>query len=523
MPSITPALPDDIDALKALLAQRDGELQSLRDTVSTLELALSVRTLEIEQLKLQIAKFKRMQFGRKSEKIDRKIEQLETRLEDLIAEEGAAEQKSPIAVVPRQKSAHQPLPEHLPREEHIIEPSEQACPQCGGNLKPLGEDVSEQLEVIEAAFKVIRHVRRKKACACCDCIVQAPAPSRPIQRSFAGPGLLANIAVSKFADHQPLYRLAVIHARRGVELDPSTTGRWMGACGVLIAPLVEALRRYVLAPGKIHTDDTPMPVLSPGNGQTKTGRLWVYVRDDRNSGSAAPPAVWFAYSPNRQGLHPQTHLADFSGVMQADAYAGYDKIVAGDRVKEAACMAHARRKIHDLHARKATPTTTEILRRIGELYAIESQIRGQPPDERKRIRQLQARPLLDELAIWLRNRLLTLSTQSDTTKAINYMLNQWQALIYYCDDGVAEIDNNIAENALRGCCLGRKNFLFFGADSGGERAAAMYSLIGSARMNGLDPEAYLRYVFTHIADYPINRVADLLPWAVADKLKPVAA
>jgi transposase len=516
-------LPDDVDALKALLQQRDGELQSLRDTVSTLELALNVRTLEIEQLKLQIAKFKRMQFGRKSEKLDRKIEQLETRLEDLIAEEGAVEQKRPVPVVPRQKSAHQPLPDHLLREEHIIEPQEQACPQCGGHLKPLGEDVSEQLEMIEAAFKVIRHVRRKKACACCDCIVQAPAPSRPIQRSFAGPGLLANIAVGKFADHQPLYRQSVIHARRGVELDPSTTGRWMGACGVLIAPLVEALRRYVLTPGKVHADDTPMPVLSPGNGQTRTGRLWVYVRDDRNSGSIAPPAVWFAYSPNRQGQHPQSHLANFSGVLQADAFAGYNEVYTDGRVKEAACMAHARRKIHDLHVRKATPTTIEALRRIGELYVIEAQIRGKPPDERKRIRQQQAKPLLEDLEIWLRQRLLTLSTQSDTTKAINYMLNQWQALIYYCDDGVAEIDNNIAENALRAVCLGRKNFLFFGADSGGERAAAMYALIGSARLNGIDPEAYLRYVFTHIADSPINRVADLLPWNVADRLKQKSA
>ncbi|HWW06370.1 IS66 family transposase [Collimonas sp.] len=510
--------PDDIEALKALLALRDGELAHLRGAVMTLELALSVRTLEIEQLKLQIAKLKRMQFGRKSEKIDRKLEQLEARLEDLVAEEGAAEQKSPAPTMPRQKSVHVSLPAHLPREEHIIEPEEQSCPACGGALKLLGEDVSEQLEMIEAAFKVIRHVRRKKACACCDCIVQAPAPSRPIQRSFAGPGLLANIAVSKFADHQPLYRQAVMHARQGVELDPASTGRWMGACAELLAPLVEALRRYVLAPGKVHTDDTTIPVLSPGNGQTKIGRLWVYVRDDRNAGSKAPPAVWFAYSPNRQGLHPQSHLADFRGVLQADAYAGYNKIVAGDMVQEAGCMAHARRKVHDLHASKATPTTTEILRRIGELYAIEAQIRGQPVDERKRIRQLQARPLLDELEAWLRNRLLTLSTQSDTTKAIKYMLNQWQALIYYCGDGVAEIDNNIAENALRGCCLGRKNFLFFGADSGGERAAAMYGLIGSARLNGINPEAYLRYVFTHIADYPINRIADLLPWNVADRL-----
>lgn len=517
MPTI-PSFPDDIETLKALLLERDGELQSLRQTVSTLELALSVRTLEIEQLTLQIAKLKRMVFGRKSEKIDKKLEQLETRLEDLVAEEGAAEQTAKLPVQLRQKSIHKPFPENLPREEHIIEPKEDACPQCGGNLKPLGEDVSEQLEVIEAAFKVIRHVRKKKACACCDCIVQAPAPSRPIQRGFAGPGLLANIAVSKFADHQPLYRQALIHARRGVELDPATTGRWMGACGVLVTPLVEALRRYVVSPGKVHSDDTPMPVLAPGNGKTKMGRLWVYVRDDRNSGSHAAPAVWFAYSATRQGLHPQTHLAGFAGVLQADAYGGYDKIYTDGRVIEAACWAHARRKVYDLHAKKATPTTTEILRRIGELYAIEAQVRGQPQDTRQRIRQLQARPLLIELELWLRNRLLTLSTQSETTKAINYMLNQWHALIYYCDDGVAEIDNNIAENALRGCCLGRKNFLFLGADSGGDRAAAMYSLIGTARMNGIDPEAYLRYVFTHIADYPINRVADLLPWNVADRL-----
>jgi transposase len=517
MPAI-PSLPDDIDALKALLLQRDGELHSLRQTVSTLELALSVRTLEIEQLTLQIAKLKRMVFGRKSEKIDQKLEQLETRLEDLIAEEGAAEQIADAPAQPRQKSIHKPFPESLPREEHMIEPEEDACPQCGGKLKPLGEDVSEQLEVIEAAFKVIRHVRKKKACACCDCIVQAPAPSRPIQRGFAGPGLLANIAVAKFADHQPLYRQALIHARRGVELDPATTGRWMGACGVLITPLVEALRRYVVAPGKVHSDDTPMPVLAPGNGKTKTGRLWVYVRDDRNSGSQAAPAVWFAYSANRQGLHPQTHLEGFRGVLQADAYGGYDKIYTDGSVIEAACWAHARRKVYDLHAKKATPTTTEILRRIGGLYAIEAQIRGQPPTERQHIRQLQARPLLVELEVWLRNRLLTLSTQSDTTKAINYMLNQWQALIYYCDDGGAEMDNNIAENALRGCCLGRKNFLFLGADSGGERAAAMYGLIGTARMNGIDPEAYLRYVFTYIADYPVNRVAELLPWNIADKL-----
>lgn len=516
MSSQSANLPDDIDALKALLQQRDGEIAQLRGTVSTLEQALNVRSLEIEQLKLQLAKLKRMQFGRKSEKLDRQIEQLETRLEDLVAEEGAAEEKQPAPSVVHQKSSRQPLPEHLPREEKAIEPLESACPQCGGHLKPLGEDVSEQLDIIARAFKVIRHVRRKKACASCDCIVQAP--SRPIERGIAAPGLLAHILVSKFADHQPLYRQAAIYERQGVELDRSTMARWVGACGALMAPLVDALRQYVLAPGKVHADDTPMPVLAPGNGQTKTGRLWVYVRDDRNAGATAPAAAWFAYSPNRQGRHPQGHLADFKGVLQADAFAGYNEVFADGLVKEAACMAHARRKVHDLHARRATETTTEALRRIGELYAIEAQIRGRPPDERERVRQAQSRPLIDSLEIWLRQRLLTLSTQSDTTKAINYMLNQWPALTYYCKDGRVEIDNNIAENALRGCCLGRKNFLFMGADSGGERAAAMYSLIGTCRLNDIDPEAYLRYVLTHIADHPINRIDDLLPWNMASQL-----
>lgn len=378
------SLPDDIAALKALLLQRDIEVQQLRSTVSTLEQALNVRALEIEQLKLQIAKLKRMHFSCKSEKIDRKIEQLETRLEDLIAEDGASEQELPVAAVPvRVKTVRQPLPEHLPREERIYEPDETVCVQCGGGFKYLGDDVSEQVEIIGAAFKVLRHVRRKRACACCDRIVQGTAPSRPIERGIAGPGLLAQIVVAKFADHQPLYRQAEIYARQGVDLDRSTMARWVGACGALVRPLVDALQRYVLAPGKVHTDDTTMPVLAPGNGQTKTARMWVYVRDDRRSGSTAAPAAWFAYTPNRQGIHPQTHLANFHGVLQADAYAGYDKVFADGNVREAACMAHARRKIHDLHTSKPTAITTEAMRRIGLLYVIEEQLRGQPSDRRR--------------------------------------------------------------------------------------------------------------------------------------------
>ncbi len=516
--SISPDLPDDIDALKAMVLAQQASMQQMT-------LALASRALEVEQLKLLIAKLQRMQFGRKSEKIDRQIEKLECRLEDLLAEEGVADAEPPpqTPAGKRAPSTRAPLPAELPREDRLLEPAELACPQCGGDLKPLGEDISEQLEIASAAFKVIRHIRRKKACACCDCIVQVAAPSRPILRGVAGPGLLAHILVAKFADHQPLYRQAAIYARQGVEIDRSSMGRWVGACSALMHPLVDALRRHVMAGSKLHADDTPVPVLVAGNGQTKTARLWTYVRDDRSAASTTPPAVWFAYTPDRKGIHPQTHLAQFNGILQADAYAGLNALFETGRVQEAACWAHTRRKFHDLHVVHATATTTEALRRIGELYRIEEDIRGKPPDERRQARQDQSLPLLQDFEVWLRAKLPTLSAKSDTTKAINYALNQWQALLLHCEHGVAEIDNNAAERALRSVALGRKNFLFMGADSGGERAAAMYALIGTAKLNSIDPEAYLRHVLTHIAEHPINRIDELLPWNVAVKLTPAAA
>lgn len=510
---LTATLPDDIDALKAMVLAQQASMEQMT-------LALASRALEVEQLKLLIAKLQRMQFGRKSEKIDRQIERLECRLEDLLAEEGVIDAQPPAIVPATQRTppTRQPLPPELPREDRILEPADQACPDCGGHLKPLGEDVSEQLEIVNTAFKVIRHIRRKKACACCDRIVQVPAPSRPILRGVAGPGLLAHILVSKFADHQPLYRQSVIHARQGAEIDRSSMGRWVGAASSLMAPLVDALRRHVMSGSKLHADDTTVPVLAAGNGQTKTGRLWTYVRDDRNAASTVAPAVWFAYTPDRKGIHPQTHLAGFHGILQADAYAGFNAIYETGRVQEAACWAHARRKFHDLHVVHPTAFTTEALRRVGELYGIEDQVRGKPPDLRRQIRQEQALPLLVDFEAWLRARLPTLSAKSNTTKAINYALNQWQALLLYCDYGIAEIDNNAAERALRAVALGRKNFLFMGADSGGERAAAMYTLIGTAKLNGMDPQAYLRHVLTHIADHPINRINELLPWNVLDQL-----
>jgi transposase len=499
-------LPNDINALKALLLAQSELMEDLREQLNT-------RAVEIEHLKLTIAKLRRMQFGRKSEKLDHQIEQLELQLEDLQADEGeAAREMSAADQAPRKKSVRRPLPDHLPRDEKIHMPPGDACPSCGGGLRQLGEGVAEQLEFVPASFRVIRHVRPKLACSCCDVIVQAPAPSRPIQRGIAGPGLLAHVLVAKFADHLPLYRQSVIYAREGVDLDRALLASWVGAASALLRPLVKSIHQHVMAATKLHADETPVPVLAPGNGKTKTGRLWTYVRDDRPSGDTTPAAVWFAYSPDRKGIHPQSHLAKFEGMLQADAYAGFNALYETGAIHEAACWAHARRKFHDLHVIRPSALTTEALRRIAELYLIEAAIRGKPPDERRQVRQEQSRPLLDDLERWLRVELAKLSRKSDTAAAIQYALNLWPALLRYCGNGAVEIDNSAAERALRGIAIGRRNYLFAGADSGGERAAAIYSLIGTAKLNGVDPEAWLRHVLTHIADHAVNCVDDFLPW-----------
>ncbi|EAM7164478.1 IS66 family transposase, partial [Salmonella enterica] len=406
------------------------------------------------------------------------------------------------------------LPASLPRETRVIRPEEECCPACGGELSPLGCDVSEQLELISSAFKVIETQRPKLACCRCDHIVQAPVPSKPIARSYAGAGLLAHVVTGKYADHLPLYRQSEIYRRQGVELSRATLGRWTGAVAELLEPLYDELRQYVLMPGKVHADDIPVPVQEPGRGKTRTARLWVYVRDDRNAGSEMPPAVWFAYSPDRKCIHPQNHLAGYSGVLQADAYGGYRALYESGRITEAACMAHARRKIHDVHARAPTDITTEALQRIGELYAIEAEVRGCSAEQRLAARKARAAPLMQSLYDWIQTQMKTLSRHSDTAKAFAYLLKQWEALNVYCSNGWVEIDNNIAENALRGVAVGRKNWLFAGSDSGGEHAAVLYSLLGTCRLNNVEPEKWLRYVIEHIQDWPANRVRDLLPWKV---------
>jgi transposase len=470
-------LPDletlDPAALRALIRSQHENLVAQHDTLVS-------RGTEIENLKLLILKLQRMRFGRSSEKLDHQIEQLELRLEDLEAEqtESAPPPHNAPSQAPRtrRKPARRPLPDNLPRETQTHEPKHTACPECGGVLHKLGEDVSEILEFVPARFKVIRIVRPKLSCAHCEHIVQAPAPSRPIDRGLAGPGLLAHVLVSKFANHLPLYRQAEIYARSGIDLDRSTLADWVGGSSRLLA-----------------------------------------VRDDRPAGDPSPPAVWFAYSPDRKGEHPQRHLRDFRGTLQADAFAGFNAIYEDPTrdIREAACMAHIRRKFYDLHQAHASPVATEALRRIGALYEIESEIRGRTPDERRQVRQTRARPLLDSMHEWLESVRAKLSQKSAVAAACSYALGRWPAMLRYCDDGLLEIDNNAAERSLRAVALGRKNYLFAGSDAGGERAASIYTLIGTAKLNGLDPEAYLRDVLTRIADHPVNRIDELLPWSIS--------
>jgi transposase len=516
------------EKLESLIADRDeelrrleAELESHRKTLSEQADELRSRSERIEHLKLLVDKLRHVLFGARSEKIVVKLEQLELELEEeetAYAELEAAAERLSSAQEPKTRPQRKPLPEHLSREVITHAPHRDCCPGCGGHLRQFGEDVSEQLEYIPDSFKVIRHVRPKFSCTGCDRVVEAPAPSRPIERGLAGPGLLAHVIVSKFSDHLPLYRQSEIYARQGVEISRSTLAGWVGGASDLLGPLVDAIQKHVLAGRKLHADDTPMPVLAPGNGKTKTGRLWTYVRDDRPAGDPSAPAVWFAYSADRKGEHPRQHLQTFRGALQADAYAGFHHLY-GERIYEAACWAHARRKFHEIHVVHASPTTTEALARIGALYAIEDEIRGRPADLRLSIRQTRAKPLLEQLRTWMEKAQRSLSSKSETAGAIRYALSRWCALTRYIDDGMLEIDNSAAERALRAVALGRKNFLFAGSDCGGERAAAMYSLIGSAKLNGLDPELYLRTVLARIADHPVNRIQDLLPWNLAPSLQ----
>jgi transposase len=507
--------------------------------VQRFEEELKVAQLTIEKLKVEVAYLRRMKYGRSSERLEHsQLELVGDQVTPTVEGDKAVADANNVASLDehRKKRAHRPrpnlrgLPEHLPRRTVMHLPAgHQAgcgCPACGFALREIGQDISEVLDYEPGSFHVVRHVRPKLACSGCKDIKQAAAASRPIDRVMAGAGMLAHVLVSKYCDHTPLYRQAQICARAGLELHRSTLTDWVAQAAHLLTPLAEAIGRYVLKAYKVHGDDTPIRALGGKGGKVHTGRLWVYVRDDRPSGDKAAPAVWFQYSVDRRGDHPAKHLRQFSGVLQADAFAGYNALYSDDReggrIVEAGCWSHARRKVWDIHVRQhklAGTLAHQALERMGEVFKIEARIQGQSPDERRRVRRESTAPLLKDLRAWMHATLMQVSAKSPMALAIGYALSNWTALTRFVDDGGIEAHNNAAERALRGVALGRKNYLHLGSDVGGNSASVIYTLVGSAKLNGIDPQRYLTYVLQRIAQHPSNRIDELLPWAVAPHLQ----
>ncbi len=530
-------LPSDPDDLRALVAQMQTRLaaseqaleaereahRATHDELAAAKNAILLTTLQIEKLKATLAKLRRMKFGQSSERMASQADQLELTLEELEAEQAHAEcviegklpDREPKASSSRPR--RKPLPEHLPRDEVIHSAlAADGCTACGGAMSALGEDVTEVLEYVPGSFRVVRHVRPKLACTCCDAISQAPAPALPVPRGRAGPGLLAHVVVSKFADHLPLYRQSQIYAREGVDLSRSTLADWLGQVSWLLKPLVDRIADHAMASPKLHADDTPVPVLAPGTGKTATARLWVYLRDNRRWSPNDKPAALFRYSPDRKGERPRDHLKTFAGFLQADAYAGFEKLYDPNRaegiISPVACWAHVRRKLYDVFKADNNMNAAMAVGKIKELYEIERTIDAEPPEIRRRARKLAKLKILDFFA-WADDILARTSARSSLAEALRYAVKLKPQLLAYTDDGRLEIDNNLAENALRGICVGRKNWLFAGADCGGERAAAMYSLIETAKLNGVNPQEWLTDVLDRIGKgHPINRIDELLPW-----------
>ena len=528
MTSSIDLLPDDAASLKRLLLAREEELVDARAQVSSAQAFIA-------HLKLQIEKLKRDRFGPRSERSARLLDQLELQLEDLEAsateDELAAEKaadKTRVAAFTRKRPVCKPFPEHLPRERVVVA-GPTACACCGSNrLAKIGEDITETLEVIPRQWKVIQTVREKFTCRMCESIGQAPTPFHVIPRGWAGPGLLAMILFEKYGQHQPLNRQAERYAREGVPLSLSTLADQVGACCSALQPIHERLKAHVQAAERLHGDDTTVPVLA--KGKTVTGRCWTYVRDDRPFGGHAPPAALFYYSRDRSGEHAQRHLASYSGILQADAYGGYGKLYAAGRsagtILEAACWSHARRKffvLADIAARarrKAqglahpviSPVALQAVQRIDALFDIERTINSLPAVQRLAVRQELSAPLVAALEKWMREERRKLSRHSDVAGAMDYMLKRWASFARFLTDGRICLTNNAAERALRGLALGRKAWLFAGSDRGGERAAVLYSLIVTAKLNDVDPQAWLTDVLARIAGHPANKLEELMPW-----------
>ena len=507
-------LPDDVAALKAMLVVASIKVDDL--------------DAEIENLKLTIAKLQHDAHGKSSERTAVLMDQLELQLGELIerraqdkaADEIAAQQtpsasgaSKPEPPAHRRKPARRPLDPKLPRERRV-EPSPTTCPCCGGKLRKLGEDITEMLERVPARWKVIEIVREKMTCRQCEQITQPPAPSHPVARGRAGPQLLAEVLFGKYGAHLPLNRQSDIFAGEGVDLDVSTMADWVGACAATLMPLRDAIEKHAHAAERLHVDDTTVPVLA--RNQCRTGRLWTHVRDDRPFGGSAAPAAVYYYSPTREGEHAERQLARYTGIVQADAYSGFNGLFVPGRqpgpIAEAACWAHSRRKFFELARLRKMPIAIEAVQRIDALFAIERDINGVSPAERKATRQARSKLLIESFETWLRAERKKLSPKGPLAKAIDYQLNHWAAFTRFLDDGRICLSNNAAERAIRGIAVGRRNWTFCGSDSGGHRAAVMYTLIESAKLSEVDPKAWLADVLARIADHPARQIEALLPW-----------
>ena len=525
-------LPDDLASAHALILAQRERLAEKEAALGEAQSEAKVRALEIERLKLLLARARRERFGQSSERGKLLVEQLELAIEDLEETRAEEETKAEIAApepakAPRRRPQRGPrkLPENLP-VERVVEPAPCICGKCGGDrLRKLGEVVSKTLECEPRRWKIVEHVREKFACRDCEGVTEPPAPSHPIPRGFAGPNLLAMILVGKFCDHLPLNRQSAAFAREGIELEVSTLADWVGGCAAALEPILAELRSHVLAAERLHVDDTTVKVLA--KMKTRTGRLWVYVRDDRPFGGRAPPAALYDYSPSRHGEYPRKVLADWSGVMQADAFSGYNALYENGRlpapVVEAPCWAHGRRDFFDFAKLTKAPIAVEIVRRIDELFAIERTINGQLPEVRRAVRQAQSKPLVVALEAYMREQLRRLSPKNDLAKAIRYMLTRWVAFTRFLDDGRICLSNNAAERALRCVAVGRRNWTFAGSDAGGKRAAAVYSMIETCKLNDVDPRAWLADVLAKLPDHPAHRVGEFLPWAWKARQEATAA
>lgn len=529
-------LPGEIDALRAALIAERARAARVAAELAVARAKASDDEALIAHQRLQIEKLTRQLYGHRSERTARLLDQMELAFEELessasedeIAAERAVAKTTNVVAFTRKRPARQPFPEHLPRER-VVEPGPSACLCCGSaRLRRLGEDITETLEVIPRQWKVIQHVREKFTCRDCEKISQAPAPFHVIPRGWAGPSLLAMILFEKYGQHQPLNRQAERYAREGVPLSLSTLADQVGACSAALAPLLRRIEAHVFVAERLHGDDTTVPVLA--TGKTGTGRCWVYVRDDRPFGGRDPPAAMFYYSRDRSGEHPARHLAGYAGILQADAYGGYNKLYEADRkpgpIVEAGCWVHARRPffvLADLAAnarRKAqgktasviSPLALEAVRRIDALFAIERSVNGQSAEQRRAVRQELSAPLVADLERWLRQERPKLPRGNDLARAMDYLLKRWAAFTRFLDDGRICLSNNAAERALRGIALGRKSWLFAGSDRGGQRAAAIYGLIVTAKLNDVDPQGWLADVLARIAGHPARDIDELLPW-----------